>query len=907
MAERGPSPVCSNPYISDANSLSAVFYPTQPGMHRLWLTAFDGCHSYSDSVLVDVACGPEPQLSVNSTQFEGQDDWTIALTWLPEVQAFEAAHVVAAVTFPSESMQEYHVPPTLRWSLTKKPQGSDDQLRFFGVNATHLMWSPTAPGEYEITVTAVTGCHTKKTSVWLIAECDEEWEVDAGGNWTVYSTAAHTEDMIGPFPVLDFSNTLSVSGTDFTPSHTWVITSVPEDSDIVSPMPFMDGDLVALDSPGWYEVAVFADDGCYGDSSSTFIHAMCNEPPVAVPWVAGDWVEYETYKGRLRGAILGNSMAAGELLEGFANVTELVEGYDMSQDPEIVHRTNEIVVFVGNELLSEGPAMTIQLNGTLWDKDDAAEDLEGLWEIVYHPDHVESVAGIPCDRDYPEELENLGLDLLCELESRADLDNADEVREATFSFSSLGTYVLALHATDSCSVTSNLLVVRAVCNPSPQADAGYDVALKLGPRNTLKPVHLNGEKSFDPEGEDLWYIWTIVEVPEGSELLSWTEYGMNITFTPDVIGEYIVRLLVTDGCSYSQDLVRITMECNAPPVAEANGRSHVVLFRDNVGFGNVVLDGYYSHDPDGMSDIAYVNWTLVGVHRADQDGIVPVSNVDELVTLINGDPATVRDVTHALLFVYLLLTGVMLSQILFSPPAETLKALPSLQGNQISNFYYFSLSVYDQCTWDVQDVVVETRCPYSPVAVVENKGFSLEWNAVQGSRFAFTEGLSASDFRSCANSASVEEGCAPSIPLLGLDNSTHKANNKITWRVAQQPGWANLDEDAFTNASASVTFLNMETGFDPLHPLATGLGQRFEGDFEVVYRVENPCVASEDSVEFNLKCNSPPVAHAGSDKTITWNLITGFESVSLDGSLSSPSSPGAPSDEPTRYERCCVA
>jgi hypothetical protein len=137
-------------------------------------------------------------------------------------------------------------------------------------------------------------------------------------------------------------------------------------------------------------------------------------------------------------------------------------------------------------------------------------------------------------------------------------------------------------------------------NQPPVADAGPDQTGHPG-----IAVSLDGTSSFDPDGDTpLTFAWSIVEAPEGS-LAELDDPTIAMpTFTPDLLGDYRIQLVVTDalGLASAPDEVVIST-ANSAPVADAGADQQVVQL------GTVVLDGSQSHDPDG-DDITYA-WSLV--------------------------------------------------------------------------------------------------------------------------------------------------------------------------------------------------------------------------------------------------------------------------------------------------------
>ncbi|MHB8781745.1 MAG: C45 family autoproteolytic acyltransferase/hydrolase, partial [Candidatus Geothermincolia bacterium] len=79
-------------------------------------------------------------------------------------------------------------------------------------------------------------------------------------------------------------------------------------------------------------------------------------------------------------------------------------------------------------------------------------------------------------------------------------------------------------------------------NKAPVADAGIDQTVYL-----LDEVTLNGEASFDRDGDPLTYSWSILSKPDGSEAALDDPTLATPTFTADRTGTYGCQLVVSDG------------------------------------------------------------------------------------------------------------------------------------------------------------------------------------------------------------------------------------------------------------------------------------------------------------------------------------------------------------------------
>jgi len=164
-------------------------------------------------------------------------------------------------------------------------------------------------------------------------------------------------------------------------------------------------------------------------------------------------------------------------------------------------------------------------------------------------------------------------------------------------------------------------------NNEPLADAGDDVE---GFVDVV--VRLDGGGSYDPDGDDLDYAWSVDSKPGGAAVTMSDKADVDPQFEADTPGTYILSLIVSDGALDSEaDEVEIVLaENNGEPVADAGADQAV-----DVG-DTVTLDASGSSDPDG-DRLSYA-WTLSTrpagsaaalssstsarpTFRADQDGV----------------------------------------------------------------------------------------------------------------------------------------------------------------------------------------------------------------------------------------------------------------------------------------------
>ncbi len=163
-----------------------------------------------------------------------------------------------------------------------------------------------------------------------------------------------------------------------------------------------------------------------------------------------------------------------------------------------------------------------------------------------------------------------------------------------------GTYVISLVVKDSSGLESEPAeVIVSTTNTPPVAQAGPDQSV----RQAGQVVYLDGRTSYDADGDPLLYQWEITEKPDGSQTSLSGAQSSTSRFVADVLGDYSVRLTVTDTSgAFNSDTVRVRFS-NARPVANAGCNQSVSL-------GDIVrLSAAGSYDADG--DSLSFKWTIV--------------------------------------------------------------------------------------------------------------------------------------------------------------------------------------------------------------------------------------------------------------------------------------------------------
>ena len=214
-------------------------------------------------------------------------------------------------------------------------------------------------------------------------------------------------------------------------------------------------------------------------------------------------------------------------------------------------------------------------------------------------------------------------------DSKADLGGGD--KETSFLTPDLpGTYKIELVVEDDkASETDTVIITAEKDNQAPTADAGSNSRIELG-----QTVELDGSKSSDPNNDKLSFKWEVVVRPDGSNASLGDNVAEKTDFKPDVLGNYAIRLTVSDGDLAGSATIFVEVVENnpkpevtklSPPWGPANAKDFkVVIEGKNFLFGaKAMLDGKEATDLlyQGATKLT-ATFDLSGVSAGNYDLIV---------------------------------------------------------------------------------------------------------------------------------------------------------------------------------------------------------------------------------------------------------------------------------------------
>ena len=171
-----------------------------------------------------------------------------------------------------------------------------------------------------------------------------------------------------------------------------------------------------------------------------------------------------------------------------------------------------------------------------------------------------------------------------------------------------GTYILSLVVNDGQIDSEVATVALRPDQHIPIADAGSDLTSTLG-----RLLHLDGTGSQDADGDVLTAQWHVISRPRSSMAILGDANTFHPTLTPDIAGDYVVQLVVSDGAHSSIPDQMIITTNNSKPTADAGPD------RSARTGATITLDGSKSTDPDG--DPLSYRWSIVSAPPGTQSAL----------------------------------------------------------------------------------------------------------------------------------------------------------------------------------------------------------------------------------------------------------------------------------------------
>jgi len=195
--------------------------------------------------------------------------------------------------------------------------------------------------------------------------------------------------------------------------------------------------------------------------------------------------------------------------------------------------------------------------------------------------------------------------------------------DPTFDADILGTYIIQLVVVDSFGLVSEAdeIVVTSE-NVKPVADAEGNQVVLVG-----DTVFLDGSGSYDANGNDLTYSWSLVDKPEGSSAELSFPAAVDPIFVADIEGIYTVSLVVNDGIVDSDPSNVTILAIDAEKIDD---------FIDPLMRAIIELNGLDDGDFKHLSDRDVLTQKIIVVLLNYLKGNIDQSMLDKLTDDIGG-------------------------------------------------------------------------------------------------------------------------------------------------------------------------------------------------------------------------------------------------------------------------------
>ncbi|MGB0638527.1 MAG: PKD domain-containing protein, partial [Myxococcota bacterium] len=561
------APIGASPAFESSTSASTVFTPDLPGLYELQFQAVDGSDNCFERIFVTAIDTTPNQAPI----CDSGGDVTVILG-------------ETAVLDGSGTIDPDDDPLTYLWEIYSAPGGSDASID--DPTSATASFTPDAAGVYELSYTANDG--EDSCTEWIVVDVRNPAVNEA----PVCDLVSTDSVRVGETATFDASGSSDPDGDPI--ELTWTLTTVPDTSSALLTVGETDASLVP-DVAGTYQVTLTVSDGIDScEVSSTLEATPLNSPPVCDS--GGDLVaefgETVTLDGsatsdpdgdsliylwRIIERPEGSSAALTDLTLPVAEFTPDVSGSytirivvndgleecrsDMTLTVAEPPNTPPTCDAGGDQSIEFGETATLDGRGT---SDADGDSLTYQWRVIERP-----------------------------ADSSATIDGLT-LSVATITPDVSGDYTIRLivdDGEDRCR-EDIVLTVAEPPNTPPDCDAGGDLSAEVG-----ELVTLDARGTSDEDGDALTYQWRILEQPEGSSTTISDVTLRVATITPDVGGDYTIRLIVDDGSDSCREDITLTVADlpNTPPDCDAGGD----LVSD-IGV-EAILDGTGTTDADGDS------------------------------------------------------------------------------------------------------------------------------------------------------------------------------------------------------------------------------------------------------------------------------------------------------------------
>jgi RHS repeat-associated protein len=475
------------------------------------------------------------------------------------------------------------LPLSYSWTLTSRPSGSTAVVS--GANTATPTLVADKAGTYTAQLVVNNGYTSSSPSTITITAQNSTPIANAGPPQTVY---------VGSSIQLDGSGSSDPAGLQL--SYSWSMLSEPSGSAALLSSSASSKPTFTADKVGTYKFQLVVNNGYLNSAPSTVVVTSQNLPPVAN--AGPPQTEYEDATVQLNGT--GSNDPAGLSITYQWSFVSVPSGSNAT----LSDATTPMPTFVADKPGS----FVIQLvvNNGVFSSTPSSVTISTLKSPPVAnagPNQSVSVhSTVQLDGSGSTDVDGSPLTYSWSLVSLPSGSNAvlsdQKIINPTFVADVRGNYIVQLIVNNGFSNSTPSIVTVSTINSLPVANGGANQSITV-----TGVVQLDGSGSTDVDGDSLTYSWGFLTVPAGSQATLSNANSVKPTFVADVLGTYILQLIVNDGIVNSTPATVMITSGDIPPTANPGPAQSVNL-------GSIVnLNGSASTDSDNQP-LTY-QWALL--------------------------------------------------------------------------------------------------------------------------------------------------------------------------------------------------------------------------------------------------------------------------------------------------------
>jgi len=462
------------------------------------------------------------------------------------------------------------LPITYQWSFVSLPSGSGATLS--GATTPLPTFLADKTGNYVVQLIVNNGVFSSSPSTVTITTQNSPPVANAGPNQSV--NVQSTVQLSG-------SGSTDINGDPLT--YTWSFVSIPSKSKAVLTNPNSVNPTFIVDVSGNYVVQLIVNDGYANSVPATVTISTIYTPPVAN---AGP-NQTITVTGLVQLNGSGSTDVNGNPLTYSWSSLSLPQGSTATlSNPNAVNPTfvaDVLGTYVFQLVVNDSVQNSTPATVTITSSDVPPVANPGSAQMATIGSIVNLNGSASTDSDHQQLTYQWSM-LSKPPNSSATLSDATSATPY-FTPDESGNYVVQLIVNDGYLNSTPATVVISTTYIPPVANAGPNQTVNAG-----STVQLSGTASTDTNGNPLAYSWAILSQPSGGSATLSNATIVNPTFVANLVGTYVVQLIVNDGTSSSAPVTTTIIANAQPPVVNAGQNQTITLPVNSVTLSGSATD-----------------------------------------------------------------------------------------------------------------------------------------------------------------------------------------------------------------------------------------------------------------------------------------------------------------------------